>query len=632
MKSQSTASLSPFLSPSRPARIESLESRRLLCGVGLDDSFGDGGGSAFSLEGDQYIYAVKVLDDGGAILAGRIDNGGDSDVLLVKLNPDGTLDDSFGNGGIVVQDLGTTADSANAMVIEQDGKILIAGQVDGDSYDFVAARFNDDGSLDGSFGDSGFVRVDFDKGFDIAAGIALTADGIVIAGKTLDDGKSVPAVATLSNSGEVLNQFVLNLGDDDVSVVCLAVKPDGTLVLGATATNMESYESDIAVITVNPDGSSPALTLIDIASNDAIGNIAVDTDGSCYVVGVSGGDFAVAKLAPDGSVDISFGTDGVTTIDFAGDNDQANAVVILPNSDILVVGSATIDGQSDFALARLTASGELNAEFGTDGLMTFDFGNSDESAMAVDINGLRIVVAGRTVAQDNDVAAMALTVEDSGEVDSIDVSITGVSNLVRGQEGAFAATSDMDGLTYCWDFGDGETGDGAEVKHVFTQEGQYTITVTVTDEYGNAGCSTFDITVDIIAIQTDAKGKTNLVAGGTQDNDIIYFRYNFDKKHKGLFAWINGERSGPFKITGHIIAFGQAGNDILAVKEPMPISAEFYGGDGNDLLIGSRKADTLIGGDGYDWIKPGWSKKDILEGEKVKTIKCFKGWHKQGWC
>lgn len=634
MKQQSTASISTFLSPSEPARLESLESRRLLNGVGLDSSFGGVGSALFPIAGDQYIFAVKVLPDGSSLLAGRVDNGGEGDVLLVKVKADGTLDSSFGAGGVVVQDLGTTADSANAIDVDSKGKIIIAGQVDGATYDFVAARFNANGSLDNSFGTNGFTRVDFNGEFDIGVGLALTSNSIVIVGKTIVGGKVAPAVATLDSDGAFVSQFTLNLfANGDLSASCLAVKSDGTLLIGATATDYNTWESDFAVIFVQPNGSGASLKLINFATDDILQSIAVGSDGACYVAGISGSDFAVAKLNPAGNLDASFGVGGKVAIDFAGGYDQANAIKVLPDGSILVAGQAMINDQSDFAVVRLTEAGAKDNTFGTGGLMTKDFGNADESAMAIGVEGSKIIIAGRSYGQDSDVAAMALKLEPMApHHNTLEVSITGTPSLVRGQEGAFVATSNKENVTYTWLFPDGSSANGASVKHLFKAAGQFKVTVVATDSSGDSAEASYDVEGDPVAIQTDENGKTNLVVGGTENNDMIYFTYSWWKWNRGLYAYVNGQKFGPFNITGHIIAYGQEGDDLIAMQDPMPYAGEFYGGAGNDLLKGSCKADTLIGGDGYDWVIKGWSKKDVVEGEFTRNLFCFRWWHKHGWC
>jgi uncharacterized delta-60 repeat protein len=120
----------------------------------------------------------KILVAGFATSASEID----SDFALARYNPDGTLDTSFGTGGIVTADHGTRSDDARALAIQPDGKIVLAGSAD---EDIGLARYMPNGSLDPTFGSSG--RTITDLGFeDVANGVALTSTGgVVVAGQTI---------------------------------------------------------------------------------------------------------------------------------------------------------------------------------------------------------------------------------------------------------------------------------------------------------------------------------------------------------------------------------------------------------------------------------------------------------------
>ncbi len=110
-----------------------------------------------------------------------------------------------------------------------------------------------------------------------------------------------------------------------------------------------------------------------------------------------GDDFALARYNPDGTLDRRFGTRGLVTTDFAGGNDQASAVVPQQNGKIVVVGSAfTSGGIRDFALARYNPDGTLDPSFGSNGLVTTDFAGNTDFAFAVAIQpDEKIVAAGR---------------------------------------------------------------------------------------------------------------------------------------------------------------------------------------------------------------------------------------------
>ena len=133
--------------------------------------------------------AVAVQPDGKIVVAGQATTGGstlaDGDFALARYNTDGTPDMSFDGDGLVLTDLGTTADVARAVAIRPDGRIVVAGTADGD---VALVRYTDKGEVDESFGDHGKRVTDFGSD-DFANGLALTGDGhILVAGHTLGAG------------------------------------------------------------------------------------------------------------------------------------------------------------------------------------------------------------------------------------------------------------------------------------------------------------------------------------------------------------------------------------------------------------------------------------------------------------
>ena len=122
--------------------------------------------------------------------------------------------------------------------------------------------------------------------------------------------------------------------------------------------------------------------------------VALQPDGKIVTVGTSNGNFLVARFNPDGSLDSSFDTDGIQTVDFGG-TESANALAIQPNGSIVVVGTTSVG--TSIAVARLTSTGALDTSFDADGKLTIDLGTSGESgnAVALQADG-KIVIAGST--------------------------------------------------------------------------------------------------------------------------------------------------------------------------------------------------------------------------------------------
>jgi uncharacterized delta-60 repeat protein len=151
----------------------------------LDPSFGTGGKVTTNLGGSQETaFSVVVQSNGKIVVAGRSGNGSNDDVALVRYNTDGSLDPSFGTGGEVITALGGYIDEGDSVAVQSDGKIVVAGaSSNGSNYDIALVRYASDGSLDPSFGSGGKIITDLSAGNDVAHALAFQIDGkIVVAG------------------------------------------------------------------------------------------------------------------------------------------------------------------------------------------------------------------------------------------------------------------------------------------------------------------------------------------------------------------------------------------------------------------------------------------------------------------
>ncbi|MEV6977549.1 calcium-binding protein [Kitasatospora sp. NPDC093806] len=267
----------------------------------------------------------------------------------------GDLDTTFGTGGRVTTDFGGGgADEARGVVVQSDGKIVVAGYA-GATDDFALARYNPDGSLDTGFGTGGKVTTDFAGGSDEARGLALQGDGKIVA-----------------------------VGRSEV--------PEG----GVGWFSLARYNSDGSLDTGFGSGGKAVVDFGTGGADDAFG-VAVQGDGKVVAAGLTGGDFALARLNADGSPDNGFGPGGKVTTDFDGGADAARAVAVQGDGRIVAAGyTGGNTGNYDFALARYTATGALDTGFSSDGKVTTTFGGVEFAhALALQPDG-KIVAAGYT--------------------------------------------------------------------------------------------------------------------------------------------------------------------------------------------------------------------------------------------
>lgn len=157
----------------------------------FDTSFGSGGGVTTDIQGGNDIaLALVVQSDGKIVLAGRSFNGNTGSAALVRYQANGSLDTSFGSGGIVVSSL---MDTASDLIIRPDGKLVVSGSVKGD---FALLRLGSNGQLDTTFGKNGLVTTSIQPQIDRISQLWLQSDGKLLAtGTSLDAAQSSVVLA-----------------------------------------------------------------------------------------------------------------------------------------------------------------------------------------------------------------------------------------------------------------------------------------------------------------------------------------------------------------------------------------------------------------------------------------------------
>ncbi len=387
----------------------------------LDPTFGSGGKSTvgYPLGGANIGNAVALQPDGKIVVAGYIGTGvnGNADMVVLRFNPDGNLDSSFGSGGTVFTDFFAEDDRAYAVAIQADGKIVVAGS---STQFFALVRYNPDGTDDTSFGAFGDGRVRTDVSGDGPAqanAIAIQSDGkIVVAGRSGDSAANSLDFAILryNTDGTLDTSFGASGGTNvdffsgNDAAFALVIQGDGKIVAGGSASRGDASSPDFALVRLNADGSFDASFDVDgkvatdfSSSLDGIYGIALQTNGKIVAAGFTfitseaNDNFALARYNTNGSLDTTFGTGGKVITDIHPVTDEAHAVVIQSDGKIIAGGIAGPGGNLDFALARYDSSGALDPTFGGDGTVTTVFSSSDDviNAMALQADG-KLVAGG----------------------------------------------------------------------------------------------------------------------------------------------------------------------------------------------------------------------------------------------
>ena len=343
-----------------------------------------------------FFQDLAVQRDGKTVVAGYAYNGTDYDIALVRLDLDGRLDLSFDGDGKLITNIDNGNDAGKAVAIQPDGKIVVAGTTTNNiAFDFAVVRYNTDGSLDTSFDDDGIVKTRVGFFYSSAFDVAIQNDGkIVVAGDAFADEKDLAVVRyqkdgkldpTFGNGGGVLTSVTFGSNELATSV---AVQNDGKIVAcgvayPASALQMRSpsfdsfsfllvrYKTDGTLDPTFGGGDGIVNTTFD--REEATGhNISVLADGKLLASGGIG-QFSVssmlAQFNSDGKPDSSFGTDGLRLFQ----NEPVFAHVVQPDGKILVSRRSGQFPNWSYGVMRLLPGGSIDNAFGSSGVTTLDF-------------------------------------------------------------------------------------------------------------------------------------------------------------------------------------------------------------------------------------------------------------------
>jgi uncharacterized delta-60 repeat protein len=325
----------------------------------LDATFGGDGKvtTNFTTGFEDAAFDVVLQADGKIVAAGVARD----DFALARYNADGSLDTSFGGDGKVTTDFAGFLDAAFGVAIQPaDGKIVAAGMALSVGR-LALARYNTDGTLDTSFSGDGRVTTNFTRGDDLADHLAIQADGKIVAAGTAGSFSRNArfALARYNGDGTLDTTFSEN---------------------GKVTTEFTSHFDGAFAVAIQP------------------------ADQKIVAVGRAAGTLGVARYATGGTLDSTFSGNGKVRTNFTAGIDYADDVAIQSNGKIVAAGSANFSGSnSKFALARYNGDGTLDATFGGDGLVKTNFTPGDDNAFGVAIQPLdgKIVAAGRAAGGGN---------------------------------------------------------------------------------------------------------------------------------------------------------------------------------------------------------------------------------------
>jgi uncharacterized delta-60 repeat protein len=367
----------------------------------LDPSFGAGGKVTTAIGASSSASALLLQPDGKLVAAGASNDGSGPTFALARYKPNGSLDTGFGSGGKVTTAFGSNGDQAYGVIRQGDGKLVAAGfHNNGSSNDFALARYNADGSLDGSFG-GGKVTTSFGSGNDDVSAVAQQPDGkLVAAGSACGGGQCLFAVARYNPNGSLDTGFngtgmvTTAFGPSDDEGDALVLQPDGKLVVAGLSQHGPSWV--FALARYNPNGSldtsfnaTGKVTTAFGSIDDEAYALVLQPDGKLVAAGYSytGAattyDLALARYNSDGSLDTSFGGTGKVTTAIVPGSEEIDRLVLQPDGKLVASGYADTGTDNDFALARYNPDGSLDKKFGGTGKVTTPISSGDDAARAL---------------------------------------------------------------------------------------------------------------------------------------------------------------------------------------------------------------------------------------------------------
>lgn len=500
---------------------------RYLADLEFDTTFGDSGLVVVPTDAAEMEARSGALTGTGQIvMGGWVDRASeDLNLAIVRLNGDGSVDATFGTGGLVETQI---TDDASELVenLMVDGTDLLVAATEQQSGDFAVLRFDVDGEPVATFGTSGVAQVDFNGLVDQARVLAMQQGEILVGGSasaTLRSERSNIGLVRLQSNGVPDPAFAdsglleLGLSGPVRTIVQDAAARAGGGLVTAFWSGSSFSDREFALLGVRPDGEPDpdfgdnGVAQFDFANGeDTVEAVAVQPDGRIIAVGgirqsTQGTDFGIVRFMPDGSVDTGFGIDGGIAVDLNAATDTARAVQVLDNGTILVAGEGQFfnsGGDGDLVVIRLLADGTLDTTFGTDGIARADSGASFEFCYALTVLADGRILVGGLANEDFVLAAFnadgstdpgfgtagIATLDFSGEIDVLTTLLT-VPNW-NGQGERIAAV--------------GSARTGSTVTSADFAAAMFATDGTLETGFGDAGTATFDLSGGARDEATDA--------------------------------------------------------------------------------------------------------------------------------
>ncbi|MEZ5842231.1 MAG: hypothetical protein R3D27_00675 [Hyphomicrobiaceae bacterium] len=619
----------------------------------LDTSFGGGDGVETTQIGSLTGAAldVAIQPDGKIIAVGFLVTGSVPDIALVRYNADGSLDTTFGGGdGVVSTSVGTAFDQAYSVALQPDGKIVVGGFAFVGTDDFALVRYESDGTLDTTFGGGdGIVTTPIGASHEAGQSVIIQPDGkIVVAGYASNGSNNDFAIARYNPDGSLDPTFdgdgraLVAVGASADQGYQVLLQPDGKLLIGGFTHNGANLDFAVVRLEANGSldtsfGSGTGKVTTAIGPGDNFGySMALQADGRILAAGpASNGtdtDFAVARYNSDGSLDTTFGGTGFVTTPIGNGTDEAYGILVQPDGKIIVSGTSFNGSDGDFALIRYNADGTLDTTFDPRNTLGGNVFFNDHGAPVLLDNNVAIVDA--ELAAQGNYAGATLTLARQGGANSADVFVgTGSLSLSGGDVilsgvtiGTFTNSGGTLAITFNSDATQARVNEAMrniqyEKSLVLANE---TFNVEWTFSDGNAGAqgtggaltasgtTTVNVTNFVTTVLVPGTSAVDQGRATAEDENFVGTDLLNPSKPRKLVNYVDSDAGVTVNLATHTSAGSTASGGFA--QGDYFVNINFVAGSNhNDSLTGDGLANTLIGFDGNDTLNGGGG-NDTLDG------------------
>lgn len=336
----------------------------------LDTTFQNDGIQEYIINGEfEFINDMIQQNDGKILFVGRTRNNNHDDIFIGRITEDGDLDTSFGTNGIKTINISfQSSESGNAIALQDDGKIIIAGSTTsgtGSITDMLIIRLHENGDFDNAFGNNGIKTVTIINHRQSFSDIDITPNGKII-------GTGTVVLTVGSSQGRIgLVRFLQN-GDLDTSF------------------NNTGY----FYLNVSSEGASIPYKIVGLENNKIL------VGGTSYSTLLNKRALTILKFNEDGQYDTTFGNSGIVQTDIANssssDIDYRDLKLI--DNGILALGNVNFGNYRDFILNKYDSNGTIDLQFGNNGNIITDFSLGDsgvsDSPNSLLINNNHLIATG----------------------------------------------------------------------------------------------------------------------------------------------------------------------------------------------------------------------------------------------